>query len=75
MQQTKIAPRDRLILPLDFPDVASAEAMVDRPVIQTGVAVRESVRAGQDGDDADRVQGCFRVRGFMRSSPGDRESG
>ena len=30
MQQTKIAPRDRLILPLDFPDVASAEAMVDR---------------------------------------------
>jgi orotidine-5'-phosphate decarboxylase len=30
MQQTKIAPRDRLILPLDFPDVASAEAMVER---------------------------------------------
>jgi orotidine-5'-phosphate decarboxylase len=30
MQQPKIAPRDRLILPLDFPDVASAEAMVDR---------------------------------------------
>src|ERR1700742_467235 len=30
MQQTNIAPRDRLILPLDFPDVASAEAMVDR---------------------------------------------
>src|SRR5580693_8866308 len=30
MQQTKIASRDRLILPLDFPDVASAEAMVDR---------------------------------------------
>src|ERR1700742_4439031 len=30
MQQTNIAPRDRLILPLDFPDVASAEAMVGR---------------------------------------------
>src|SRR3984957_19328507 len=30
MQQPKIAPRDRLILPLDFPDVGSAEAMVDR---------------------------------------------
>src|SRR6202012_2438679 len=30
MQQTNIAPRDRLILPLDFPDVASAEAMVER---------------------------------------------
>jgi orotidine-5'-phosphate decarboxylase len=30
MQQTKIAARDRLILPLDFPDVASAEAMVER---------------------------------------------
>jgi orotidine-5'-phosphate decarboxylase len=30
MQQTKIAPRDRLIVPLDLPDVASAEAMIDR---------------------------------------------
>jgi orotidine-5'-phosphate decarboxylase len=30
MQQTKIAPRDRLIVPLDQPDVASAEALVDR---------------------------------------------
>jgi orotidine-5'-phosphate decarboxylase len=30
MQQTKIAPRDRLIVPLDLPDVASAEAMVAR---------------------------------------------
>jgi orotidine-5'-phosphate decarboxylase len=30
MQQTKIVPRDRLIVPLDLPDVASAEAMIDR---------------------------------------------
>src|ERR1700744_3197875 len=30
MQPTKIAPRDRLIVPLDLPDVASAEAMVAR---------------------------------------------
>jgi len=30
MQQTKIAARDRLIVPLDLPDVASAEAMVAR---------------------------------------------
>ena len=30
MQQPKIAPRDRLIVPLDLPDVASAEAMVAR---------------------------------------------
>jgi orotidine-5'-phosphate decarboxylase len=30
MQQSKIAPRDRLIVPLDLPDVASAEAMVAR---------------------------------------------
>src|SRR5665213_4258117 len=30
MQQTNIAPRDRLIVALDLPDVAAAEAMVDR---------------------------------------------
>jgi orotidine-5'-phosphate decarboxylase len=30
MQPTKIAPRDRLIVPLDLPDVASAEAMIAR---------------------------------------------
>jgi orotidine-5'-phosphate decarboxylase len=30
MQPAKIAPRDRLIVPLDLPDVASAEAMVAR---------------------------------------------
>src|ERR1700753_1001625 len=30
MHQTNIPPRARLILPLDFPDVASAEAMVER---------------------------------------------
>src|SRR6204780_3989764 len=30
MQQTKIAPRDRLIVPLDVPDVAAAEAMISR---------------------------------------------
>jgi orotidine-5'-phosphate decarboxylase len=30
MQPAKIAPRDRLIVPLDLPDVASAEAMISR---------------------------------------------
>jgi orotidine-5'-phosphate decarboxylase len=30
MQQTKIAARDRLIVPLDLPDVAAAEAMISR---------------------------------------------
>jgi orotidine-5'-phosphate decarboxylase len=30
MQQIKIAPRDRLIVPLDLPDVAAAEAMISR---------------------------------------------
>jgi orotidine-5'-phosphate decarboxylase len=30
MRQTKIAPRDRLIVPLDLPDVAAAEAMIAR---------------------------------------------
>jgi orotidine-5'-phosphate decarboxylase len=30
MQQTKIVPRDRLIVPLDVPDVAAAEAMISR---------------------------------------------
>jgi orotidine-5'-phosphate decarboxylase len=30
MQQTKIAARDRLIVPLDLPDVAAAEAMIAR---------------------------------------------
>ena len=30
MQPAKIPPRDRLIVPLDLPDVASAEAMVAR---------------------------------------------
>src|SRR6195952_4470630 len=30
MQPTKLAPRDRLIVALDLPDVAAAEAMIDR---------------------------------------------
>src|ERR1700756_3486844 len=30
MQPVTIAPRDRLIVPLDLPDVAAAEAMIDR---------------------------------------------
>ena len=30
MQPSKIAPRDRLIVPLDLPDVAAAEAMIAR---------------------------------------------
>src|ERR1700761_6772665 len=30
MQQSKIAPRDRLIVALDLPEVAAAEAMIDR---------------------------------------------
>ena len=30
MRQTKIAPRDRLIVPLDLPEVAAAEAMIAR---------------------------------------------
>src|ERR1700747_3771107 len=30
MQPASIAPRDRLIVPLDLPDVAAAEAMVTR---------------------------------------------